>query len=383
MRDILRIIMAVSGGALTLVGLALAALWAVAPFIWRDNPVATNALIAGGAALGLLYGLLLFVQAFRGQDGLAPWPPVWILILLWAGVLIIGTLTLAGVEGDTLAAWIFPPLHVLAVGLPILTLLSIGAQRSRAPAGRLAVQFAYGGTAAFLLSLGIEAGLLLALGAIAAALMGTGANLTTVVQSLVSGNLGGLGDLRAPPALLAFVVVARVLLVPVVEEAAKALTIPWWAGWEPSQARALAWGLAAGLGFTLTEGLLLMRPALEAGAWWPSLFGLAGTALVQGMCTALVGVMWWRGRVRRRPLNLAIGYLVAVVLHAFWNVGGIARALVANLPPGPTANQEPAYDVFWADIIGVGGALLLLVLLAGLLIRLTSRPRWTEEGVGD
>ncbi|MCW5850727.1 MAG: PrsW family intramembrane metalloprotease [Anaerolineae bacterium] len=383
MRDILRIIMAVTGGALALVGLALAALWAVAPFIWRDNSVATNTLIAGGAALGLLYGLLLFVQAFRGQDATAPWPPVWILLLLWAGVLIIGTLNLAGVEGDTFAAWVFPPLHVLAVALPVMALLAIGAQRSRAPAGRLAVQFAYGGTAAFLLSLGIEVGLLLALGAIAAALFGPGASLMTFVQSLVSGNLAVLGDLRAAPALLTLVIVARVLLVPLVEEAAKALTIPWWAGWEPGQARALAWGLAAGLGFALTEGLLVMRPALEAGVWWPSLLGLAGAALVQGMCAALVGVMWWRGQARRRPLNLVIGYLVAVALHAFWNMGGIARALVANIPPGPTATQEPAYDVFAADIIGVVGAALLLVLLAALLIRLTARPRWLEEGTGD
>ena len=380
MRDIVRIIMAVTGGALALVGLGLAALWAVAPFLWRTNPVATNVLIAAGAALGLLYGLLLFVQAFRGEDAPAPWPPVWILLLLWAGVLTIGTISLAGVEGDTFAAWVFPPLHVLAVALPVVALLAIGAQRSRAPAGRLAVQFAYGGTLAFLLSLGVEVGLLLALGAVAAALTGPTTGLTTFVQSLISGNLGAVGDLRAAPALLALVVVARVLLVPLVEEAAKALTIPWWAGWEPSQARALAWGLAAGLGFALTEGLLMMRPALEAGAWWPSLLGLAGTALVQGMCTALVGVLWWRGRTRRRPLNLAVGYLLAVALHAFWNMGGIARALVANLPPGPTATQDPAYDVVFADIIGVGGAALLLVLLAALLFRLTARSRWLEEG---
>ena len=380
MRDILRILMAVTGGALALVGLALAALWAVAPFIWRDNPVATNALVAAGAALGLLYGLLLFVQAFRGQDATAPWPPVWILLLLWVGVLILGALTLSSIEGDTLAAWIFPPLNVLAVVLPVVALLAIGAQRSRAPAGRLAVQFTYGGTVAFLLSLGVEVGLLLALGAVAAALMDQAPSLTTLVQSLIGGRLGALGDLRAAPALLALVALARVVLVPLVEEAAKALTIPWWAGWEPSQARALAWGLAAGLGFALSEGLLITRPALDAGAWWPALLGLAGAALVQGMCTALVGVMWWRGRVRRRPLNLVVGYLLAVALHAFWNIGGIARALVANLPPGPTATQDPAYDVFWADIIGVGGAALLLVLLAALLIRLTARPRWLEEG---
>ena len=379
MRDIVRISMAVTGGALALTGLALAALWAVAPFIWRDNPVATNTLIAAGAALGVLYGLLLFVQAFRGQDAPAPWPPVWILALLWVGVLVIGTLTLAGVEGDALAAWIFPPLHVLGVGLPIVALLAIGAQRSQAPAGRLAVQFAYGGTVAFLLSLGIEAGLLLALGAIGTALLGQAALLTTLVQSLVNGDLVALGDLRTPPGLLVVVVLARVLLIPVVEEATKALTIPWWAGWEPSQARALAWGLAAGLGFALSEGLLLRPAAPVAGAWWPALVGLAGVALVQGMCTALVGVMWWRGRVRRRPLNLVVGYLLAVALHAFWNIGGIARALVANLPPGPTATQDPAYDVFWADIIGVGGAFLLLVLLVGLLIRLTARSRWLEE----
>jgi hypothetical protein len=33
-----------------------------------------------------------------------------------------------------------------------------------------------------------------------------------------------------------------------------------------------------------------------------------------------------------------------------------------------------------SDLLGVGGALLLILLLAGILIRVTSRPRWVEEG---
>jgi hypothetical protein len=378
-RDATRIGMAVVGGVLSMVGLALSAAWLIWPLLHRDDPVVGSAMMAGAAALALLYGLILVTQAFRGEDATAPWPPAWILFLLWGGVLILGALTLANADQDALAPWIFPVLHVLAVALPIVAILAYASRRAQAPAGRVSVQFVYGGTLAIAISLVIEVGLLLALGALALLFTGGTTSLGTFVAALVSGNLAPLGDLRATPVLLAFVAGWRIILSPVVEEAAKALTIPFWPHWGPTRERALVWGLAAGLGFALTEGMFTTVQAVGPGAWWPALLGRAGAALVYGMATGLVGLAWWRGYTRHRPLNVVVGYLAAVVVHAFWNLGAVARAIVGDIPLGTQTTQEPAYDVLVADLLGVGGALLLILLLAGILIRVTSRSRWAEE----
>jgi RsiW-degrading membrane proteinase PrsW (M82 family) len=296
----------------------------------------------------------------------------------------LGALTLTSAAQDTLTVWLFPALHVLAVSLPVLALLSIGAQRTNAPAGRIAVQFLFGGTLALLISVVVAGGLLLALGAVAVLLAGQATSMGTLVQALMSGNLSPLGDLRATPVLLAAAVLGWGILIPLVQEATKALTIPLWPGWEPTRERALAWGLAAGLGFALTESMWVAAPGADMGGWWPSMVTRAGAALVHGMGTALVGVMWWRGYANGRRLTVVLGYLLAVVFHAFWNIGAIARSLVADTPLlGTVTTTEPAFDILFADLVGIIGTALLLALLLGLLLRLTRRPQWAEEGAGD
>lgn len=381
MRDIMRISMAVGGGLLAIVGVALGALWLIWPLLGRENPLFANTIIAGSAALGLVYGLMLFVQAFRGQDAPAPWPPAALLFLLWVGVLILGAITYAGAAQDTLAPWVFPWLHVFAVALPIFAWLGLGGRRVQAPAGRLAAQFAFGGTVAILISVIVKTGILLAVGGLTLAATQQTDRLGQVMVSLLAGNLGALGELRNAPVLFFLVVVALVFVTPLVDQAAKALTIPWWAGWEPTRERALVWGLAAGLGFAFTEGIFSAAIITTESAWWPTLLARGGVALVQGMTTAVVGVAWWSGFSQRRRFNLVLGYLGAVFLHGLWNVTTIARAVVANVPLTTVTSQtqEPAVDVLIADLLGMGGGFLVLALLVGLLLRWTTRSRWAEN----
>ncbi len=378
MRDVARIGMAVLGGMLSITGLALGAAWLIWPFLGRPNALLTNTLLAGAAALAFVYGATLVAQAFRGEDAPAPWPPPWILFVLWGGILALGMLTLANAATDALAVWFFPVLYVLAIGLPVLGILAFAARRTKAPGGRIALQFAYGGTLAVLIALVIEVGLFLALAALLAALA-PGLAVGSLVQVFIGGDPRGLGDLRSAPLLLFCVGLARLVIAPLVEEAAKALSLPLWGRWEPTRKRALVWGLAAGLGFALTEGMLTTAQTIDAGAWIPSLVAHVGVAIVQGMTTALVGLFWWRARERGRWLNVVVGYLLAVVLHGFWNLGALARAFVADVPMGTQTTQEPALGVLVGDVLGVGGALVLLVLLIGILVRVTSPPRWSDE----
>lgn len=377
MRDLARIILGGGGAALLITSLLAGLAWLVWPLLNPGALLSGSILLAGLATLGLLYGLLLLVQTFRDYDFVAPWPPAWIVFILWLGVLALGGFVRASVEQDLLAPWILSFLNVLAVGLPILGILAYAMRRTAAPAGRVGLQLVYGGTIAFALSLLVEVGVLLIVGALLLAVSGQGTGLGQWLLALVGGNLGSLGDLRASPVLLAGVIGARIFLTPVIQEAAKALNLPLWGGWQPNREQAMVWGLAAGLGFALSQGMVGTALAAEA-AWWPSLLGRAGAALVHGMATAIVGLGWWRATSRRQPLSLVAAYIAAVAVHGFWNLGDVARALIADTPLGTVTTTEPALDVLLGDMIGILGAALLLALLAGVLIRVTSRDRWVE-----
>lgn len=379
MRNLARILTALIGGALAALGIVLGAMWLVWPLLNRENLLSGATLLLGLAALCLLYGLLTISRAFAAGEGRGWWPAPWLVFVVWAIVLGLGALA-GSEEPAALAAWTLPVLYVLGVGLPVLAILAYGMRRTDTTVGRVAHQLVFGGVIAFGVSLLVQLGLLLTLGALTLAVNGSALDLRAWLTAVLRGDLGALGDLGAAPLLLTTVFLARVVIAPVVEEAAKALSLPAWGGWQPTRERAMVWGLAAGLGFALTQGLLTSTSAVTEGTWWPTMIGQAGTALVQGVTTALVGLGWWRARESGASWRLLGAYVAAVVAHAFWNLTGLARTLVAHVPMGTVTTTEPAYNVLFGDVVGILGALLLLAVLAGVLIRATSRSRWAEAG---
>lgn len=380
MRDFARILTALVGGALAALGIALGAMWLIWPFLNRDNLLGGATLLAGAATLAVLYGGILIVRALHRGDGAGWWPPAWVAFVGWGIVLALGAVALGRAESSAFVPWVLSSLAVLGIGLPSLGILAFAMRRSWPPAGPVMSQLVFGGTIAVLVSLLMQLGLLLTLGALTLAVSGQGAGLSEWVTALLRGDLGALGGLRATPLLLATTFLARVILAPLIEEAAKAMSLPLWSGWQPSRERAIVWGLAAGLGFALTEGLLLGAPQAVTGGWWPTMIDAAGTAVVQGVATAMVGLGWWRARERGNLWPLAGAYLAAVFAHGFWNLTGLARTLVADVPMGTVTTTEPALDVLFGDMVGTLGAIALLALLAGVLIRITGRKRWAEIG---
>ncbi len=380
MRDLARILTALVGGALAALGVVLGAGWLIWPFLKRPDLLAGATLLAGAAALAVLYGGILIVRALHRGDGAGWWPPAWVAFFAWVIVLALGAAARGTAEASALAPWFLSTLAVLGIGLPVLGILAFAMRRTWPPAGPVMGQLVFGGSMAVLVSVLVQVGLLLALGALTLALIGQSVSLGDWLAALLRGDLGALGDLRAAPLLLAATFLARVIIAPLVEEAAKAMTLPLWSGWQPTRERAIVWGLAAGLGLALTEGLLLGAPLAVAGAWWPTMIGWAGTALVQGVATAMVGLGWWRARERGNLWQLVGAYLAAVFAHGFWNLTGLARTLIADVPMGTVTTTEPALDVLFGDVVGTLGALALLALLTGVLIRVTSRSRQVEVG---
>jgi len=379
-RDLARILTALAGGALAALGVVLGAVWLIWPFLNRADRLAGATLLAGVAALAVLYGGILIVRAVHRGDGAGWWPPAWVTLLAWVIVLALGAAVRGTAETSVFALWLLSMLAVLGIGLPVLGILAFAMRRSWPPAGPVMGQLVFGGTIAVLVSVLVQLGLLLTLGALTLALVGQSVSLGDWLAALLRGDLGALGDLRAAPLLLAATFLARVIIAPLVEEATKAMTLPLWSGWQPTRERGIVWGLAAGLGFALTEGLLLGAPLAVAGAWWPVMIGWAGTAVVQGVATGMVGLGWWRARERRNLWQLVGAYLAAVFAHGFWNLTGLARTLIADVPMGTVTTTEPALDVVFGDLVGVLGALALLAVLAGVLIRVTSRSRGAEIG---
>ena len=69
MRDLARILTALVGGALAALGVVLGAGWLIWPFLKRPDLLAGATVLAGAAALAVLYGGILIVRALHRGDG--------------------------------------------------------------------------------------------------------------------------------------------------------------------------------------------------------------------------------------------------------------------------------------------------------------------------
>ncbi len=175
--------------------------------------------------------------------------------------------------------------------------------------------------------------------------------------------LESLPALRSP--WLAFGVLALAsVLVPVVEESAKALAVPLVAltGRRVRWADGFLLGAAAGAGFALLEGTLNGALGLTSPVSW------AGAMLSRGAATTmhcaasgLAGLGWALMLERRWLAGLGAG-LTAVTLHGAWNAAAIGLAAQTLVGGG---NALAALFVGYLGVLWLCAALLLALL-----------PRW-------
>jgi len=134
-RDLARILTALAGGALAALGVVLGAVWLIWPFLNRADRLAGATLLAGVAALAVLYGGILIVRAVHRGDGAGWWPPAWVAFVGWGIVLALGAVALGRAESSAFVPWVLSSLAVLGIGLPSLGILAFAMRRSWPPAG--------------------------------------------------------------------------------------------------------------------------------------------------------------------------------------------------------------------------------------------------------
>lgn len=348
------------------------------------------------AALGLgLGGALAWIgyRALRGRPS-RPFRPginrVWGCLAGLGLTLIIGQVILTF---DLLAPFTFPLFHVLGMTIPAILMLVVVAQGLKhvAPAptqGQVIGQMAWGAFGTTAVAFTLEA-MVAAMGLV----------VVVVIIALTPGGLAQLNELQAmladpaqlqdpqtlahwllKPAILISVAVMLVIAAPLIEEGVKSIGVPLFTlatGRKPSPAQGWLWGIAAGAGFAITEGLFNSAASLP---FWAGIALLRVGATAMHLVTAgLTGLGWARTLDSRRPLPLLGGYLASVTLHGLWN-GMTVLIVVSSLwmmaQPADAARMAGGG---LAILVGVTGLILLIATIIGVATYVTLQVRRNTE----
>ncbi len=302
------------------------------------------------------------------------------LILAWPFVLIIGYLA---AKITSLNWLIMPSFNLLAVGLPILWLLTIG--RRSLPAGSPLRHWgilSVGLVITPILSFFIELAVLLGLFILVVILLSTNpdayAEITTLSQRLMNSQGDPetisriLRPILAQPAVIFGGLALMSGLIPLIEELLKPLPV-WLLGKRlTTPAEGFVAGLIGGTGFTLAESLGASS-AFEPNQWITVTFARAGTDLLHILNAGLMGwalVCAWQ---QRKYLRLALTFLLVVAIHGLWNFFSLWAGFYSLISPAPQDLFSFPSSQIIISPIGLG--LLFIGMLSLLLWRNASlRP---------
>ena len=367
------------GGVFIVVSGLFAVLWLIAPLVNQDPSLILPTFFAAFAALGLIYGVVMVANAMLRREVRSLWPSTALLVVIWLFAL--GLASAAILAPRVLAGWLFPPMYVLGVALPVAAILSFAVRRTGVTGRHTLLQLVYGGVVATLLAFVIELMLVIVVvvvGFLIASVSPNWLGLDSLAPALQSNDPSALTEVLRNPIILALAFLGLGVAGPIVEEAAKAGSIIFWSRWEPTRNRALVWGLASGLGFALTEGMLNSLLSIGTDSAGITLFVRAGASLMHGMTTAIVGLGWWRSYTTRRPWPALGAYVLAVVIHGFWNAVVLGRAALGPAATVPGGESGPAVTVITSDLLAAASVALVVVMAFGLA-RLTQRPQWATS----
>ena len=382
-------------GALLLVVLGLEQNLAPSPIQASGMPF-----ILMGTA-GFLIGLLLIPSAgyaylrLVGRATEVPWQsPPWLrptlLIFALPLVLLLGYV----ISPHKLLAMVFlPPVHILAIGIPILWLAYLavrdlpqgtpqrqwgilGSGSVLAPSLILVLEVVvlFGGLVGWILSISGNPNALSELYNLAQRLeqaQQTGGSPELVVRLLAP-------YLRNPAVIFSAFAFGTVI-VPVIEETLKPLGVWFLVGSHLKPAEGFTAGILCGAGYALAESLVLSS---GGGAEWVSLvFARMGTSVVHILTSGLTGWGLALAWSESRYIRLGAAYLCAVLIHGLWN-GFTMLMVVASL--SQVMGTPEAGWLALADQVAPYG--LIVLSLAGLsallwINGLLRRGQSTSQGV--
>jgi RsiW-degrading membrane proteinase PrsW (M82 family) len=287
-------------------------------------------------------------------------------------VLVIILVVLLGdfVSRSTRLEWILlPPLHVLAVGLPVLLLAYLGWRGL--PSGSLQRSwgvFASGLVLGPLLTLVAELFAILGLVVLGMVYLSLRPELLQELMLLVEQlekfrdapeqALPLLSPYLSQPAVIFTVFGFTAGVVPLIEELFKPVGVWLLAGRRLSAAEGFVAGLISGAGFALFENLAFTS---TGGEWTASVVLRMGTGLLHILTAGLTGWALALAWSHRRYLRLLLIFFSAVLLHSVWNgLALVTTASILDLPPQIDAERLAALAaVTLVSITFIAFALLL------------------------
>ncbi len=336
-------------------------------------------LLAGGA---VLCGVLLLpgsIHAFRRLAGLPPKPimrfPTWfrptLLIFLLPFLLLFGH----WIYQQGQIAWlILPPVHVLAIGLPILwfvylairNLLTGSPQRQW---GVFSTGLILAPALSFFFEIFIVLFLILAWSIWVTTQPDLTRELTDLAQRLEQARITPEEVLRTlepyiakPAVILAFLGFFAVL-VPLAEETIKSIGVWLLANRRLSPADGFVAGVLSGAGFALAESLALSSTGAD---WALTVFTRIGTGAVHILASGLVGWGLASAWGERKFFQLGASYLLAVLLHSIWNTLSILLTL-SSLPEVLSDMDQAQFPKIQGEFIPYVLAFLALTAFLSLL----------------
>ena len=370
MRELLRVLVLIAALCIAAIGLMLGVIGVALSLLRGGSDMLMKVTLSvSRVVLSLGLGLASAWHAWRAIQGhpSAAFRPkrIWLLVVLLLLVLALGQAILSL---SLLPALTFPLLHIAASALPALIIVAlVGRSLGGITTWRdMALQMASGAFLATPLAFVLEAIAMLLI--VSAAFLGLawqpgGQDLLVTVTSYLEDpvRVQYLGEIA--PDLLTPVVIAAFFalvagLIPLMEEAVKTIGVSMMAYRRPTLPQAVLWGLAAGAGFAIAEGLLNATSGL--GAWLPTILLRIGTTLLHCLTGALMGLAWYQIMSRQswaRGLGL---YLTSVAIHGLWNGIVVAMTLLSlvAIGSGPASSDELVVS------LGTVTFLLLLVILA-------------------
>jgi len=293
-----------------------------------------------------------------------------LLVVLYLGVVLLGNWVS---QIPSLAWWLLPPLHILAIGLPVLAVAYLATHRL--PPGRPQRMWGVFGSGLVLgpaLILVAETVALVVAIVVAVIWATSQPDLMKAIQvfsqQMQSGRpssdelLRGLGPYLLRPTLLFGVLIFGALVVPLIEELIKPIGVWLLYGRPMTAAAGLAAGAISGAGYALFESLALTSNGQD---WVSSVVARSGTAVIHIFTASLMGwalVLAWR---ERRYLRLLGTYLLAVLIHGSWNALALL-SVVASLADAQAGPQK--YPLL--SKAGIAAPFGLIFMTIGALIAL-------------
>ncbi len=368
--------------------LGLAALFAIQGVILAGTGQAQQVLaalllasgtgFAGMLTLSSAWFALLRLRGRRAATTFPAWLPrqgiLLLLLLVILPVALIAGSWLA--EANSPVAWLLlPPLHLLAITVPIVWLIHLGGYRlPYGSAQRKWGVFASGLVLgpALIITLEIVLGLMVLAGVLIA--LSTQPGLLETLQGLVE-QLNAQPDLapeQAAADLLPYLQTPVLLyaagaflgvLVPLLEELLKPIGVWLLARRALTPAEGFVAGALSGAGFALMENLGYSAASLDS--WAAIVLARSGTAVMHIGASALVGwglaATWRDGRF----LRLVAAYLAAVFIHGLWNVLTVSFGVLGTQATG-MLDDIVLFQVIAAGVLGMLMLLLLLAMNAAL-----------------